>query len=229
MGRGHRLAKWWERASGRGCVRPVGLWKAWGQKCGRARGRALELGRRIAARREFRSATDGETAGCGISRGEGQSCAVAVRSGGTSLSSVASKWGCSSCSWLGPACDLSYDDALLLGIGDVQKVQDNTPSARSPTYRSHTPSYTCLFELEFVPTSPQNKLDPLRSLVNLFDADLMLRGSLYSLPFGKVHTLPKGRLHFYKSGSNEPVYKGVEQHCARASSAAAAGEACVTR
>jgi hypothetical protein len=109
----------------------------------------------------------------------------------------------------------------------VQKVQDNTPSARSPTYRSHTPSYTCLFELEFVPTSPQNKLDPLRSLVNLFDADLMLRGSLYSLPFGKVHTLPKGRLHFYKSGSNEPVYKGVEQHCARASSAAAAGEACV--
>jgi hypothetical protein len=29
--------------------------------------------------------------------------------------------------------DLSYDDDLLLKIGDVQKVRDNTPSASSPT------------------------------------------------------------------------------------------------
>ena len=36
---------------------------------------------------------------------------------------------------------------------------------------------------------------------------------------GKVHTLPKGRLHLHKSGSNEPVYQGVEQHCARAQAA----------
>ena len=56
-------------------------------------------------------------------------------------------------------------------------------------------------------------------LVNLFEPDLMLKGSPHSLPFGKVQTLPKQRLHLHKSGTNEPVSQEVESQCERASNA----------